>query len=525
MMNIFKYLTKYLYKNKLDDKLLPINKRTEGRRMNMKKKSLILITLLLGVLFLGVNGQEVQAQNNQLEEIQSEGVLRMGTSGDYPPYEFYAEIDGERQLVGLDVFIAEEIAEGLGAELEIEDMSFDGLLPALEAGQIDMILAAMSATPEREKSVAFSIPYFEESQAVLVDENLASEISDISDLEGMSIGVQSGSLQENLVNQIPNPDVVTLTNINDLVLALNTGRIDAILISMATGDLHAETSDNLVTVPLEFEEGNSGNAVAMNHGEEELVQAVNDIITNLQETGQIEAFYNQSVEIFAEYGEANEESAEEGSFIGTYWEYFWDGTKLTLFISIVSVFLGMILGSILALMRMSGSVLFRGLATAYVEFLRGTPLMIQVMFIYFGSGVVYPLPALTAGILAVSLNSGAYICEIIRSGLASVDKGQTEAARSLGMSSTESLRHIIFPQALKNIWPSLGNEFITIIKESSIVSVIGVGELIFQSRVVRSISFEGILPLFVTMIIYFILTYTLTKLLNYMEGRMNYDNH
>ena len=108
-------------------------------------------------------------------------------------------------------------------------------------------------------------------------------------------------------------------------------------------------------------------------------------------------------------------------------------------------------------------------------------------------------------------------------GLNSVDSGQSEAARSLGMSRNQAMRHIIFPQALKNIWPALGNEFITIIKESSIVSVIGVGELIFQTRVVRSASFEGILPLIITMMIYFVLTFTLTKILNYFEGRMNHD--
>ena len=103
--------------------------------------------------------------------------------------------------------------------------------------------------------------------------------------------------------------------------------------------------------------------------------------------------------------------------------------------------------------------------------------------------------------------------------------GQVEAARSLGMSKQTALRYITFPQALKNIWPALGNEFITIIKESSIVSIIGVSELIFQTRVVTSISYRGILPLFITMIIYFILTFSLTKLLNYYERKMAYDKN
>ncbi|GEQ34469.1 hypothetical protein B795N_23510 [Marinilactibacillus psychrotolerans] len=213
----------------------------------------------------------------------------------------------------------------------------------------------------------------------------------------------------------------------------------------------------------------------------------------------------------------------EGGFASKYWRYFLDGTAMTIFISLIGVLVGLVLGFILSLMRLAKNVIIRFLGSSYVEFVRGTPLLIQVMFIYFGVGVFFNLPALTAGIIAVSLNSGAYICEIIRSGLNSVDSGQSEAARSLGMSRNQAMRHIIFPQALKNIWPALGNEFITIIKESSIVSVIGVGELIFQTRVVRSASFEGILPLIITMMIYFVLTFTLTKILNYFEGRMNHD--
>ncbi|SPX69814.1 glutamine ABC transporter, substrate binding and permease protein [Lactiplantibacillus plantarum subsp. plantarum] len=134
----------------------------------------------------------------------------------------------------------------------------------------------------------------------------------------------------------------------------------------------------------------------------------------------------------------------------------------------------------------------RWLATAYVEFIRGTPMMVQVMFVYFGLGLFVNLPALTSGIIAISLNSGAYVAEYIRGGINSVDVGQTEAARSLGMSNGETMRYVVLPQALKNIWPSLGNEFITLIKDSSIVSIIGVTELIYQSNIVRSDTYRGL---------------------------------
>ena len=194
---------------------------------------------------------------------------------------------------------------------------------------------------------------------------------------------------------------------------------------------------------------------------------------------------------------------------------------MTLLISILSIVFGMILGSLLAVMRISNLKFLSGIAGAYVEFVRGTPLMIQVLFIFLGVGGLLGISPLVAGLIAVSLNSGAYICEIIRGGLQSVPKGQAEAARSLGLDYKTTLRKIIFPQSLRSIWPSLGNEFVTLIKESSIVSTIGVAELTFQTRAVTSQTYQGIIPLFISMVIYFIITYALTKLLNHYEKQMN----
>jgi len=148
--------------------------------------------------------------------------------------------------------------------------------------------------------------------------------------------------------------------------------------------------------------------------------------------------------------------------------------------------------------------------------------MIQIMFVYFGIGLWINIPALLAGVIAVSLNSAAYVAEIIRSGINAIDPGQTEASRSLGLSQHDTMRYIILPQALKNIWPALGNEFISLIKESSIVSIIGVTDLIYQLKVVQSATYKGVAPIFVAMLIYFVLTFSLSKLLNYIERKMQH---
>ncbi|OQJ74137.1 ABC transporter permease, partial [Leuconostoc pseudomesenteroides] len=158
----------------------------------------------------------------------------------------------------------------------------------------------------------------------------------------------------------------------------------------------------------------------------------------------------------------------------------------------------------------------------YVEYVRGTPLLVQAFMVFFGTQVIgFNLSAFAAGALAMGLNSAAYVAEIIRSGINSVDNGQNEAARSLGLSKGKAMRYIILPQAVKNILPALGNEFVTVIKEGSVVSVIGVGELMFQTGVVQGASFKPFFPLVITSLIYFVLTFGISRALGYAENRMN----
>ncbi|MFL2076462.1 ABC transporter substrate-binding protein/permease [Marinilactibacillus psychrotolerans] len=483
----------------------------------MKKYIKGFIAFFVLIVMLFIPEHIAYAEDGALEQVKENGELVIGTSADFPPFEFYAGEGDEQEIVGMDILIAEKIADDLGVELVIQDMGFDSLLPALESNKIDMIVAGMTPTEERRKSVNFSDIYFQTFQNIMVRSGDKDIYDSIEALAGQTIGVQSGTLQEELAQQIPNAKITKLENINDLILSLETNRIEAIVMQGPNAVAHAENNDELYTYEGDFEldEQDQGSAIAVRYGEDSLVEAVNESLAEISEN-------NLTEDYLATAGEYMSQDTE-GGFASKYWRYFLDGTAMTIFISLIGVLVGLVLGFILSLMRLAKNVIIRFLGSSYVEFVRGTPLLIQVMFIYFGVGVFFNLPALTAGIIAVSLNSGAYICEIIRSGLNSVDSGQSEAARSLGMSRNQAMRHIIFPQALKNIWPALGNEFITIIKESSIVSVIGVGELIFQTRVVRSASFEGILPLIITMMIYFVLTFTLTKILNYFEGRMNHD--
>lgn len=215
-----------------------------------------------------------------------------------------------------------------------------------------------------------------------------------------------------------------------------------------------------------------------------------------------------------------------------YYNFFLEGVRNTLIIAFFAVLLGTLLGTLMAMARMSRIKPLKWLATAYIEFFRGTPLMVQLMFIFYGLpmiGVTFPsvsfipdFDRFAAGIVAMSLNSCAYVAEIIRSGIQAVDAGQMEAARCLGFHHREAMALVILPQAVRNILPALGNEFVTIIKESSIVSVISIADLMFRAKGIIAKTYNSLECLAVVAIIYFILTFLGGRLIALMERRMSY---
>lgn len=210
------------------------------------------------------------------------------------------------------------------------------------------------------------------------------------------------------------------------------------------------------------------------------------------------------------------------TFLEKYSGYFLRGAEITIILAFFAVLFGTVLGLFLTLLRRSKFKPIGIIATAYVEFVRGTPLLVQIYIIYIGLPklIGIDLPDMATGIVALALNSSAYVSEIIRAGIEAVDKGQMEAARSLGMNQRLAMFQIVIPQAFKNILPALGNEFISVIKESSMVSVIGVAELMYNAGTVRGNTALGLEPVIVAAVIYFIITFTLTRGLGFVERRL-----
>lgn len=219
------------------------------------------------------------------------------------------------------------------------------------------------------------------------------------------------------------------------------------------------------------------------------------------------------------------------SFLPDYLPYFTNGLICTLLISVLSVIVAVIPALALALMRLSKNKILRGLSGAYIQVFRSTPLLVQLYIIYFGPFGVISLPShklfgfidtsiLIPGVVALALNSSAYVAEIMRAGILAVDKGQTEAARSLGLPQAQTMRYVVLPQAIKNIIPTLANELITMVKESSIIGYLGVQDLMWGTRATVGATFIPLAPYILAALVYFGINYPASKAVEALERRM-----
>jgi polar amino acid transport system permease protein len=201
--------------------------------------------------------------------------------------------------------------------------------------------------------------------------------------------------------------------------------------------------------------------------------------------------------------------------------YLLEGLQTTLYIFVVSIIIGFFIGLFVALFRLAPIRLLNWFAKGFVDIIRGTPFIVQLFFIYFGLNSLqwFSLDNATAGIITVSINAGAYFSEIIRAGIQSIDKGQTEAARSLGLTSGETMRLIILPQALRRMLPAITNQSIISLKDTSLLSVIGIADLTQQGQIQASATFEAFKIWLIVGVIYFVIIYLLSMLANFLERR------
>jgi His/Glu/Gln/Arg/opine family amino acid ABC transporter permease subunit len=462
------------------------------RNIHMFKK--ILLCLLLLAL-------------SACKEKNDEAIIKLGTSPDFPPFEFKKN----GNLVGFEIELAQEIAKKLNKKLEIHEIDFNSLIPALQAQKVDFIASGVTITPERLANIDFSNIYYQGAIIGITHEN--NKINDISDLANKKIGAQLGSIMENFAKQqqnlLPGISISSLANNLHLLQELKLGRIDVLLLE--EGQMREILNANPGFIAYTFPKSGDGYAVAFAKGSV-LKDPFNQVIKNLNETGFLKKLENKWLN--------NEATESTNQFKAL--AYIPKGILVTLQYALLSVFFGLIIGTILSLFRLSSNKILKFFAISYLSIFRGTPLLLQLFIMYYAMPkfLGINISAFTAGIIAFSMNSGAYVSENIRAGIESVDKGQFEAAKSLGMSYRLMMQHIIMPQAIRNILPSLVNEAINMVKESSIISVIGEADIMRRANIVAAEQYSFSEPLMVAAICYYILVTILSLLAKLLERRL-----
>ncbi|HCC5685625.1 ABC transporter permease subunit [Staphylococcus aureus] len=481
-------------------------------------KCLIRFILVLGLLISSamvyINPTAHAEQDQTWEKIKERGELRVGLSADYAPMEFEHTVNGKTEYAGVDIDLAKKIAKDNNLKLKIVNMSFDSLLGALKTGKIDIIISGMTSTPERKKQVDFSDSYMMTKNIMLVKKDKVNEYKDIKDFNNKKVGAQKGTEQEKIAQtEIENASITSLSRLPDVILALKSGKVEGAVVEKPVAEAYLKQNPKLGISNVKFNEEEKDTVIAVPKDSPKLLSQVNKTIKEVKDKGLIDKYMTNA---------ANAMNDDSG-FISKYGSFFLKGIKITILISLIGVALGSILGAFVALMKLSKIKIISWIASIYIEILRGTPMLVQVFIVFFGitAALGLDISALVCGTIALIINSSAYIAEIIRAGINAVDKGQMEAARSLGLNYRQTMKSVIMPQAIKNILPALGNEFVTLIKESSIVSTIGVGEIMFNAQVVQGISFDPFTPLLVAAALYFVLTFVLTRIMNMIEGRLN----
>ena len=491
-----------------------------------------------------------------MSSAQADDYLRVGMEAAYAPFNWTqnddsngaAPIEGTNQYAnGYDVQIAQQVAKSMGKKLLVVKTSWTGLIPALTSGKIDMIAAGMSPTEERKKEISFSNSYYtSEPVLVVVKDGKYANAKSIKDFKGAKVTAQQGVWHVNLLPQLVGANAQTpMGDFSQMRQALASGVIDAYISERpeAMTAEHANKKFKMVTLKKGFtvSESDAAIAVGLRKDDSATLAKVNDVLATISESDRIRLMDDM---IKKQPADTSSKEENKQNFFQQMWSIlkkngnqFLRGTGVTLLISIVGTIVGLLIGLLIGVYRTAPKATNKGLAilqkifgwilNIYIEIFRGTPMIVQAMVIYYGTAQAFgvSLDRTIAAIFIVSINTGAYMSEIVRGGIFAVDKGQFEAATALGFTHNQTMRKIVLPQVVRNILPATGNEFVINIKDTSVLNVISVVELYFSGNTVATQTYQYFQTFTIIAAIYFVLTFTVTRILRYVEKRFDADNY
>ncbi|MCM2303096.1 MAG: ABC transporter substrate-binding protein/permease, partial [Elusimicrobia bacterium] len=419
-----------------------------------------------------------------------------GDSSGGAPFVFQDPKDPAK-TVGFEADLAAALAAELGLQAEFVQNQWDSLVPGLKRGNYDVVINGLEITEDRKAEVEFSDPYYLTYEALTVRVD-TFDIASLADLKGHRAGTLKGALAERLLAETDGVTVVGYDTQTMLYDDLANGRISAVLMDHPAA-VYYGIDPRLKNLPGQF--GRMAYGVALRKGDAKLLAKVNAALARLMKSGKLREIYERwgiwnpvMAASFADDSKTQAEPTELAAYLAArgvkhgwraklarylgYVPLLAKGAVTTVQLSLLAMLFAVLLGLALALMKLYGPWPVAALATVYVEFVRGSPLLIQLFFIFYGLPTIgIKLQPFTAAVLGLALNYAAYEAEVYRAGILAIPHAQMEAAFALGMTRWQALRHIIIPQALRLVLPPMTNDFIALLKDSSLVSVITMVEL------------------------------------------------
>ncbi|WP_123799893.1 ABC transporter substrate-binding protein/permease [Limosilactobacillus fermentum] len=456
------------------------------------------------------------------EPAHAEKTYTIGTVDTFEPFEIQDKngtYNGKNP--GIEIEMLREIAKHEGFKYNLKIMSFNATLTALEAGQIDASMGGMSVTDERKAKIDFSKSYYTDGVVMAVPEN--SKLTKLSQLKGKTVDVKSGTASAIYANSVKDKYGFKVKYFNTSNTMWNDVMNGNAAATFDDGPVLQYGIRNGIKLKIVTKEINSTPvAMGVKKGQnQELLNKLNDGITWLKETGRMQKIINKYTKGDAAKTETDSDRSVWG-LIKSNKDALLSGLGETLLLTVVGVALALLFGGILGVMGISDRKIFSSISSVIIYIFRGMPMIVLAFFIYIGmpSVIGHKIPLFTAGILTLMLDEGAYVGAIVKGGFQAVDRGQWEAARSLGLPYYKTLVKVIMPQGIKIMVPSLVNQLIITLKDTSILSAIGVMELTQTGTVIIARNMEGFKIWLIIGVIYIIIITLLTWLSNYVQRKM-----
>ena len=455
--------------------------------------------------------------------VKSKYVIASDSS--FAPFVFQ---NSSNQYTGIDMDLIKAIAEDQGFEIEITNPGFDAAINAVQSGQADGMIAGMSVTDARKETFDFSDSYYTANTILGVQES--STISSYEDLNGKTVGVKNGTASQTFLTENQSKygyKIKTFADGSSMYDSLNTGSIDAVMDDEPVLKYSISQGQKLKT-PIEGTPIGETAFAVKKGSNPELIEMFNNGLANLKASGEFQKILDKYLATDSTSESSTVDETTIWGLLKNNYKQLLSGLGITLSLALISFAIAIVIGIIFGMFSVSPYKSLRLISEIFVDVIRGIPLMILAAFIFWGvpnfieslTGQQSPINDFVAGTIALSLNSAAYIAEIVRGGIKAVPIGQMEASRSLGISYSKTMRKIVLPQATKLMLPNFVNQFVIALKDTTIVSAIGLVELFQTGKIIIARNYQSFKMYAILAVFYLVIITLLTRLAKRLEKRI-----